>query len=112
AHDVLQRITIERDDQRTREIGIRMALGANGRSILGLVLKQGGRLAAVGLSLGLLIALGASRLLTGFLFGVAPSDVTTMLGAMAILLAVAILATYLPARPASRLDPAEALRRD
>ena len=98
--------------QRTREIGIRMALGAQRREVLGAVLWQGMRLALAGMALGLAVALAATRLLGGLLFGVSPQD-PIVLGMMtAALGAVALLACYFPARRAARVDPMIALRHE
>jgi predicted permease len=96
--------------QRTREIGIRLALGANRREVVGLVVGQAAALASGGLVLGLILASGASRLMRGLLFGVEPSDVATYAGVAGALFAIALLASYLPARRASRIDPITALR--
>jgi putative ABC transport system permease protein len=96
--------------QRTREIGVRMALGATGTRVRSLVFRQGMRVAVVGLGVGLLVALGAGRLLAGMLYGVTPADALTFLLATAVLLAAAGLAVMVPARRASRLDPMAALR--
>jgi putative ABC transport system permease protein len=96
--------------QRTREIGIRMALGAVPREILGLVLSQGGGLAAVGIVAGLLGALAATRLLAGLLYGVGPTDPGTFLTTAVVVGAVATLASLLPALRATRTDPTDALR--
>jgi predicted permease len=96
--------------QRTNEIGIRMALGASHREVLGLVVRNGMRMTFAGLSLGIVAALGLTRLLAGLLFGVKPTDAFTF-GSVAILLCgVALLACYIPARRATRVDPIVALR--
>jgi predicted permease len=96
--------------RRRREIGIRMALGARPREVLGLVLRQGAGLLAGGLAAGALAAWGLSRLLRGLLYGVAPYDPPTFAAMAALLAATAVAATWLPARRAARLDPVEALR--
>lgn len=96
--------------QRTREIGIRIAMGAVPVKILGLVLRQGAWLAAVGIGAGLLAALATTRLLSGLLFGVTPSDPVTFALTAAFLALVATLAALLPAVRATRVDPIEALR--
>jgi putative ABC transport system permease protein len=96
--------------QRVREFGIRQALGAAPGTILGLVLRQGVRAAGVGVILGIAGALGLTRLLESQLFGVGARDLTVFAGATALLLAVALLACYLPARGTTRIDPLTALR--
>lgn len=98
--------------QRTREIGLRIALGAEVGAVRGMVLWQGLRVAAMGVGLGLLGAFGLSRLMGSILYGVSARDPLTFGVAPVILLAVALLATWLPARRASRVDPMEALRSD
>ena len=96
--------------QRTREIGIRMALGARGADILRLVLAQSLKRIAVGLGFGMLGAAATSRVLSFFLFGVSPVDPLTFGVVPVFLAAVALLATCVPARKAARVDPTEALR--
>ena len=96
--------------QRTREIGIRMALGAESGSVLGMLLKQGMGLVLVGLVLGTVGAFGLSRLMSGLLFGVGPTDPITFVGVALLLAAVAALATFLPARAATGVDPVTALK--
>jgi len=96
--------------QRTRDIGIRMALGASREQIVWDVLGFGVRLAAIGLALGLAAALAATRLLSSLLYGVHPTDAVTFAAVSLILLVVALIASYLPARRATRIDPIVALR--
>ena len=98
--------------QRTRELGIRLALGAQRRDVLRLVLGQGARLILLGLALGLGVSLALSRLLASLLFGVAPNDPATLAFVAVLLGAVALLASYLPARGAGRIDPLTALREE
>ena len=95
---------------RTRELGLRLAVGAQPRQVLLLVLKQGLVLTIVGVGLGLLAAFGLTRLLSGLLFGVAAVDVMTFASISLLLLIVSLLACYLPARRAMRIDPLRALR--
>jgi putative ABC transport system permease protein len=96
--------------QRTREVGIRMALGADPGQILRATMRDGVRLALLGIGLGLAGALAASRVIRSFLFGVEPTDPMTLGGVALLLLSVATLATYLPSRRALRVDPVAALR--
>ena len=95
---------------RTRELGIRMALGAARKDVLRLVLRQGLRIAATGIVLGLIASVMFTRFLTSLLFEVKPVDVMTTVAVLLTLAAVALLANYLPARRASRVDPNDALR--
>ena len=98
--------------QRTHEIGIRMALGAQVRDVLTLILGQGMTLAAFGILAGIAGALGVTRLLANLLFGVAATDPATFIAISLLLGMVAFLACYLPARRAARLDPVIALNRN
>ena len=96
--------------QQTKEIGIRMALGAARRDVLGLMLWKGLWPVVVGVTLGIGAALGATRVLTRMLFDVRPSDPVTLLAASALLLATAFVAVLVPARRAARVDPLIAVR--
>jgi predicted permease len=96
--------------RRTREIGIRMALGARRFDVLRLVMRQTVVVVTIGAGIGIALALAGSRLLGGLLFGVAPSDPFAMGSALVVLIAVALAASYLPARRALQLDPTQALR--
>jgi ABC-type antimicrobial peptide transport system permease subunit len=96
--------------QRTRELGVRMALGATGRELRGLVMRRGLGIAAAGAAVGLLGALLANRLLAAMLYGVSPTDGATLAAVTALLLAVAAVATLAPARASTRVDPVRALR--
>jgi len=96
--------------RRTREVGIRMALGARAADVLGLVLRQGMAPVVAGLAAGLVLALSLGRLGSSLLFEVPPHDVGTLAAAAAVLTAAALLACALPARRAARIDPAQALR--
>jgi predicted permease len=98
--------------QRSREIGVRMALGASPRDVVRQILGEGMRLVVVGVLLGIVGALGASRLLSSMLFGVSPVNPALYLSAVAGVLAVSVTATLLPARRATRVDPLLALRAD
>jgi predicted permease len=96
--------------QRTQEIGIRMALGAEGKQVRWLILRRGIIQVAVGLTLGLAAALGTGRLLQGMLVGTGPADVLTLVSISLVLVTVAVMACFWPARRATRLDPVKALR--
>jgi putative ABC transport system permease protein len=99
-------------EQRTQEIGIRMALGANQGKIMRMVLGHSMRLAAIGTVVGLALAFGLTRLLAGFLFGVKSSDPLTYSIVVVVLAAVALVAAFIPARRATRVDPILALRQE
>jgi len=96
--------------QRTQEIGIRMALGARMSDVLKLVLKNGMSLALIGAALGVAGAFAATRVMSSLLFGVAPTDLTTFTAVVVVLVVVALLACYIPARRATKVDPLVALR--
>ena len=96
--------------QRTHEIGIRMALGASPRAVLGMVLGQGVKLAAAGVVAGLLGAVALTRAISTLLFGVSPRDPATLITLSLVLTAIALVACYVPARRATRVDPIRALR--
>jgi len=98
--------------QRTREIGIRIALGAARGDVLRLVMGEGMLLVAVGLLVGLALAVAATRLLAGFLYGISPTDAVTFGAVLLLLSGAALAASWLPARRASRVDPMVALRND
>ena len=96
--------------QRTREIGIRLALGATPRHILRLMIGQGMRLTLIGVAIGLAGAIAVTRLMRSLLFAVAPSDLMTFGISAVVLILVALLACFLPARRATKVDPLVALR--
>jgi predicted permease len=96
--------------RRTREIGIRMALGARAGTVAGLVLRQGAALTLAGLAAGTAAALASSRLMSGLLYGIEPHDPATLAAAAALLAALSLAACFLPARRAARLDPTRALK--
>jgi putative ABC transport system permease protein len=97
-------------NQRTREIGIRMALGANTGNVLTMVVCQGITPALLGLGIGLAAAMAAAGVLSAFLYGIQPRDPITFATSPLLLLVAALVAAYVPARRAARVDPASALR--
>ena len=96
--------------QRSREIGIRMALGADGGNLIRMILGRAAALVGVGLALGLLGTLGLHRVVATLLFGVSPNDPGTLVAVALVLAVVALIASYLPARRATQVDPAIVLR--
>ena len=96
--------------QQTHEIGIRMSLGAKPRDVLGLILSRGARLAGMGAGFGLAAALALTRLIKGMLYGVSAMDPLTFIGVVILLVAIGLLASYIPARRATKVDPMVALR--
>lgn len=96
--------------QRTREIGIRVALGAQQRDVMRLVLGQGAKLTAIGVVIGVAAALGLAQLMGSILYGVKATDPLTFVGVAIALAIVALAACYIPARRATRVDPMVALR--
>ena len=96
--------------RRTTEIGVRMALGAQRRTVVGMVLRESMWLVAIGAVLGVAAALWAGRFVETVLFGLSPRDPLTIASAVGVIVVVAALAGYLPARRASRVDPMHALR--
>jgi putative ABC transport system permease protein len=98
--------------ERTHEIGIRLALGAARTDLLGMLARRGLLLAACGLGIGLVIAIPLARLLSNLIYGVSATDAATFGGSTGVLLAVALMACYFPARKAMSVDPIIALRRE
>jgi putative ABC transport system permease protein len=98
--------------ERTREMGIRMALGAQRRDVLRLVIGHGLQLTSVGVVIGLLGAWGLTRLMASLLFGITPTDSMTLIGVVLVFVIVALFACYVPARRATKVDPLVALREE
>jgi len=96
--------------QRTQEIGVRMALGAQRRDILRMIGLRGALIVALGLTVGLFAALAAGRLVSGFLVGITSTDPFTYVGVSLLLATIACVATYIPTRRATKIDPMVALR--
>lgn len=96
--------------QRTQEIGVRVALGAQRGDVLRLIVGHGALLGGIGIALGLAGAIGVTRFLRTMLFGVSPFDPVSFIGVSAVLTTIALLASYIPARRAAKVDPVEALR--
>jgi ABC-type antimicrobial peptide transport system permease subunit len=102
----------ERVTERTREIGLRSALGATPTRLAALVVGQGLTLTIIGAAIGVGVAANTSRAIASLLFGIAPFDLVTYVGVLALLLAIAFIACYAPAYRAARIDPAITLRAD
>ena len=98
--------------RRTHEIGIRMALGATPRDALKMVIRQGMLLALIGVGLGLAGALALTRVMKGLLFNMSATDPATFVGVALLLVAVALIASYIPARRATKVDPLQSLRQE
>jgi putative ABC transport system permease protein len=103
-------VTAYTTTRRTREIGIRIALGAERRDVIGMILRDGMGLVGAGSLIGLLLAAGASRVFANLLFGVRPFDPLTFCAASILFAAVGLIACYIPARRATRIDAMEVLR--
>jgi len=96
--------------QRTQEIGIRMAMGARTDAVMRMVVGQGMAWAAAGVAFGLVLAIAATRVISSLLYGISRTDSAIFAGASAVLLVVALIACYIPARRAARVDPVVSLR--
>ena len=97
-------------EQRTQEIGIRMALGAQRGDVLRLIMLSGLLLVLIGMGVGVVVGFGLTRWLSSMLYGVSPSSLATYLAVSAAMIAIAMLACYLPAKRATKVDPMKALR--
>jgi ABC-type antimicrobial peptide transport system permease subunit len=98
--------------RRVRDFGIRIALGASSRIVLGSVLREGAAITLVGLAVGTVLSVAVATLMRGVLYGVTPTDPQTYGGVFALLASVSLIACYLPARRAARVDPVQALRQE
>jgi ABC-type antimicrobial peptide transport system permease subunit len=98
--------------RRTSEIGVRMALGARPRQVRLMVLRESGWMAIIGIAVGIGASIGLARLVRAMLYGLSPSDPTTLIGTTCLLFFIALAAAYGPARRASRIDPMQALRHE
>lgn len=107
-YGIMSRATSER----THEIGVRLAVGADARDVRWMVLRNGGALAVLGIAIGFALAFLLTRYMSGMLFGVTPLDPLTYIGASVVLLFAAVLATWVPAWRASNVDPVVALRNE
>jgi putative ABC transport system permease protein len=98
--------------QRTREIGVRMALGAQRSDVFRLILAEGTRLVLIGVAIGGIVSFGVTRLIQGLLYEIGSTDPITFAGVIALLIAVSLIANYLPTRRAMKIDPVIALRQE
>jgi putative ABC transport system permease protein len=96
--------------QRTREFGVRLVLGADGRNLLGAIVRHGAALVGGGVVIGVVVAVGASRLIASLLYGVGSFDAATYAVVVAIVVGIGLLSTFIPARRIATIDPADALR--
>ena len=96
--------------QRTRELGVRLAMGAQRRQLIGLVMRRGALILISGSAMGLALSLSAARIISNMMYGVGPYDAMTLTAATALLVATGLLASYVPARRAANVDPMQVLR--